>query len=88
MVSTKACIATCVIDGFAVTLTFFPDTGVLRITDAAGTRLRETTWNSSWQSLIATFQELSGATAENREDRDALFNSAVSRVKCNGGVSV
>jgi hypothetical protein len=30
------------------TLTFFPDTGVLRITDTTGIRIRETHWATSW----------------------------------------
>ena len=58
MLATKACTETCVIDGIAVTLTFFPDTGVLRITDAAGRRIRETRWFESWRNLVTTFREL------------------------------
>jgi hypothetical protein len=58
----------------AVTLTFFPDTSVLRITDAAGSRLRETRWYASWQSLVATFRELSETPIEYRADPDTLFS--------------
>ena len=57
MLATKALTATCVIDGVAVTLTYFPDTSVLRITDTSGRRIRETRWFSSWRNLVATFRE-------------------------------
>jgi hypothetical protein len=73
VLATKPCIATCVIDGVAVTLTFLPDTGVLRITDPTGARLRETTWSASWQSLLATFRELSETPVEDRADPERLF---------------
>ena len=75
VLATKPCTATCVIDGIAVTLTFFPDTGVLRITDSTGSRLRETRWSASWQSLVATFRELSETPVEERADPDVLFGS-------------
>lgn len=58
MLATKACTETCVIDGIVVTLTFFPDTGVVRITDASGRRIRETRWSSSWRNLVMAFREL------------------------------
>jgi len=73
VLATKSCTATCVIDGIAVTLTFFPDTGVLRITDATGLRLRETRWSASWRSLVATFRELSETPIEDRVDPETLF---------------
>jgi len=75
VLATKPCTATCVIDGIAVTLTFFPDTEVLRITDSTGSRLRETRWSASWQSLVATFRELSETPVEDRADPDVLFAS-------------
>ncbi|MBP0592914.1 hypothetical protein J8I87_24920 [Paraburkholderia sp. LEh10] len=77
MLATKSCTATCVIDGIAVTLTFFPDTEILRITDSTGSRLRETRWCASWQSLVATFRELSETPVEDRADPDVLFGSPV-----------
>ena len=73
MLATKSCTATCVIDGIAVTLTFFPDTCILRITDATGVRLRETRWSASWQSLVTTFRELSETPVEDRADPEAPF---------------
>ncbi|WP_439899853.1 hypothetical protein [Paraburkholderia phymatum] len=75
VLAAKPCTATCVIDGIAVTLTFFPDTGVLRITDSTGSRLRETRWSASWDSLVATFRELSETADEDRADPDVLFGS-------------
>jgi hypothetical protein len=73
MLATKPCIATCVIDGVAVTLTFFPDTGFLRIADITGVRSRETRWSASWHSLITTFLELSETPEDERADPDTLF---------------
>ncbi|NLP60527.1 hypothetical protein [Paraburkholderia sacchari] len=64
MLATKAFTETCVIDGIAVTLTFFPDTGVLRITDAFGRRIRETRWSSSWDNLITTLREVTALLAK------------------------
>lgn len=61
--------ATCIIDGIAVTLMFFPDTGILRITDRTGARLKETRWPASWRTLVTTFREL-GKTPANRTDPD------------------
>lgn len=75
VLAAKPCTATCVIDGIAVTLTFFPDTGVLRITDSTGSRLRETRWSASWDSLVATFRELSETPDEDRADPDVLFGN-------------
>jgi hypothetical protein len=73
VLATNPCIATCVIDGVAVTLTFFSDTGALRITDTTGVRLRETRWFASWHSLVTTFRELSETPVEDRADPETLF---------------
>lgn len=56
MLSTRPCTATCVIDGMAVTLTFYPDNGVLRIADPTGCCIRETRWHSSWRALLEEFR--------------------------------
>ncbi|WOD14226.1 hypothetical protein RW095_01565 [Paraburkholderia kirstenboschensis] len=69
MLATKPCIATCVIDGVAVTLTFFPDTGFLRIDDVTGVRSRETRWSAPWRSLVTTFRELSETPEGERPTR-------------------
>lgn len=55
MVTTRPCTATCVIEGMPVTLTFYPDNGVLRIADPSGTCIRETRWHSSWRALLEEF---------------------------------
>lgn len=60
MVTTRPCTATCVIDGMPVTVTFYPDNGVLRIADSSGTCIRETRWHASWRALL---DELRGFTA-------------------------
>ncbi|SAK88522.1 hypothetical protein AWB83_04951 [Caballeronia ptereochthonis] len=47
-----------------VTLTYFPDTALLRITDSAGHCVRETRWPAPWRSLLDTLREFSGREAE------------------------
>ena len=66
MFTPKACTATCVLDGLPVTLTYFPDTTLLRITDANGHCLRETRWPAPWRTLLATLREFSGRDAQAR----------------------
>ncbi|MGF6972414.1 hypothetical protein QFZ94_000841 [Paraburkholderia sp. JPY465] len=56
MVTTRPCTAACVIDGRLVTLTFYPDNGVLRIADPTGVCLRETRWHGSWRALLEVFR--------------------------------
>lgn len=56
MVTTRPCTAACVIDGRLVTLTFYPDNGVLRIADPSGVCLRETRWHGSWRALLDEFR--------------------------------
>ncbi|MGF6700772.1 hypothetical protein OKW38_005449 [Paraburkholderia sp. MM5496-R1] len=56
MVTTRPCTAACVIDGLLVTLTFYPDNGVLRIADSSGACLRETRWHGSWRALLEEFR--------------------------------
>jgi hypothetical protein len=56
MVTTRPCTAACVIDGRLVTLTFYPDNGVLRIADPAGVCLKETRWHGSWRALLDEFR--------------------------------
>ncbi|WP_250466762.1 hypothetical protein [Caballeronia sp. GAFFF2] len=66
MFTPKACTATCVLDGMPVTLTYFPDTTLLRITDATGHCVRETRWPAPWRTLLATLREFSGRDAESQ----------------------
>jgi hypothetical protein len=66
MFTPKACTATCILDGLPVTLTFFPDTTLLRITDANGRCVRETRWPAPWRTLLATLREFSGSEADSQ----------------------
>ncbi|MFM0325071.1 hypothetical protein [Caballeronia glebae] len=66
MFTPKACTATCVLDGMPVTLTYFPDTTLLRITNANGRCVRETRWPAPWRTLLATLREFSGRDAESQ----------------------
>jgi hypothetical protein len=56
MLTTRPCTATCVLDGMPVTLTFYPDNGVLRIADPSGSCVRETRWHGSWRALLDEFR--------------------------------
>ncbi|QQC65924.1 hypothetical protein [Paraburkholderia ginsengisoli] len=56
MLTTRPCTATCVLDGMPVTLTFYPDNGVLRIADPSGSCVREMRWHSSWRALLDEFR--------------------------------
>ncbi|WP_322101611.1 hypothetical protein [Paraburkholderia sp. J41] len=64
MYTTKPCTTTCVIDGAPVTFTYYPDTCVLRVCNAAGQCLREDRWEASWAQLLATIREIAVASAE------------------------
>jgi hypothetical protein len=69
MVTTRPCTATCVIEGSPVTLTFYPDNGVLRIADPSGRCIRETRWHSSWRALLDEFRHFNArAEAEVKEE--------------------
>jgi hypothetical protein len=56
MLTTRPCTATCVLDGMPVTLTFYPDNGVLRIADPSGYCVREMRWHASWRALLDEFR--------------------------------
>ncbi|APR38682.1 hypothetical protein BTO02_24930 [Paraburkholderia sp. SOS3] len=58
MLSSKPCIATCVIDGVAVTLNYYPDTQDLRISNAYGACIYRTKWLAPWPALHAAMREL------------------------------
>jgi hypothetical protein len=66
MFTPKACTATCVLDGTPVTLTYFPDSTLLRITDVNGHCVRETRWPAPWRTLLATLREFGGRDARNQ----------------------
>ncbi|REE22114.1 hypothetical protein B0G71_5315 [Paraburkholderia sp. BL27I4N3] len=61
MLTTRPCTATCVIDGMPLTVTFYPDNGVLRIADSLGACIKETRWHASWRALL---DELRGFSEE------------------------
>jgi hypothetical protein len=67
MVTTRPCTAACVIDGRLVTLTFYPDNGVLRIADSSGTCIKETRWHASWRALLDEFRDYHEETAETND---------------------
>lgn len=58
MLTTKPCTATFVIDGNAMTVTFYPDNGMLRIHDAAGACLCDTRWRDSWRALLQSISDV------------------------------
>ena len=66
MFTPKACTATCILDGQPVTLTYFPDTTLLRITDANGHCVREARWPAPWRTLLATLREFSTRDADSQ----------------------
>ena len=57
MFSSTPCTTTCVIDGTAVTLHFYPETSDLRITDAYGACIEKAKWPAPWSALLATLRE-------------------------------
>ncbi|QGZ64898.1 hypothetical protein [Paraburkholderia acidisoli] len=63
MYTTRPCTTTCVIDGAPVTFTYYPDTCVLRVSDAAGRCLREDRWEASWAQLLTTLREIAMESA-------------------------
>lgn len=73
MVTTRPCTATCVIDGMPVTVTFYPDNGVLRIADSAGTCIRETRWHASWRALLDEFRGFSERATTHAPELDAMM---------------
>jgi hypothetical protein len=72
MFTPKACTATCVLDGQPVKLTYFPDTTLLRITDATGRCVRETRWPAPWRTLLATLREFS--ESDSRDQLSTLLD--------------
>ncbi|PRX33014.1 hypothetical protein B0G75_103242 [Paraburkholderia sp. BL18I3N2] len=75
MLTTRPCTATCVIDGMPLTVTFYPDNGVLRIADSLGACIKETRWHASWRALL---DELRGFTEGAAVERQSI-NTMVGR---------
>ena len=77
MVSARPCTATCVIDGMPVTLTFYPDNGVLRIADPSGACIKETRWHASWRSLLDEFRRFGQRAAMQGPGVEAMVSHIV-----------
>jgi hypothetical protein len=77
MLTTRPCTSTCVIDGMPVTVTFYPDNGVLRIADASGKCIKETRWDASWRSLLDEFRGF--AERNEAQDFDAMIGGLAAR---------
>ena len=73
MITTRPCTAICVIDGMPVTLTFYPDNGVLRIADPSGICIRETRWHASWRALLDEFRGYNESTDVQRRSVDEMM---------------
>ncbi|WP_345816182.1 hypothetical protein AAGS40_18260 [Paraburkholderia sp. PREW-6R] len=72
MLSTRPCTSTCVIDGMPVTVTFYPDNGVLRIADSSGRCIKETRWDASWRALLDEFRGFAQRSATEEVSFDAM----------------
>jgi len=72
MLSSKPCITTCVIDGAAVTLNYYPDTQDLRISDAYGACIYRTKWLAPWTTLHAAMRDLARSRDANRDATASL----------------
>lgn len=73
MLTTRPCTATCVIEGMPVTLTFYPDNGVLRIADPSGTCVREMRWHASWRALLDEFRSYGEQTETHAHRVDEMM---------------
>ncbi len=56
MASVRPCTAMCVLDGVIVLVSFYSESGLLRLNDAAGRCYRETRWDGSWAGLMASLK--------------------------------
>jgi hypothetical protein len=77
MVNNRPCTATCVIDGMPVTLTFYPDSGILRIADPSGACIKETRWHASWRSLLDEFRRFGERAAMQGPGVEAMVTRIV-----------
>lgn len=57
MLSSRPCTTAFVIDDAPVTLTYYPDTRDLRVSDVYGTCIQKARWLGSWTALLATLRE-------------------------------
>jgi hypothetical protein len=66
-----------VIDGMPLTVTFYPDNGVLRIADSLGTCIKETRWHASWRSLLDEFRRFGERAAMQGPGVEAMVSGIV-----------
>jgi len=64
MIAVRPCSAICVVDSVPVLIRFYPDTGELFFTDAAGRCLYECRWKDTWGSLMATMRRVGAGLAQ------------------------
>jgi hypothetical protein len=62
-----------VIDGMPLTVTFYPDNGVLRIADSLGTCIKEMRWHASWRTLLDELRGLSERAAVEGQGFNAMM---------------
>jgi hypothetical protein len=72
VLSSKPCTATCILDGTAVTFSFYPDTQDLRISDAHGVCIHKTKWPAPWTMLHDTIRDFSRPCPPGLHDASAL----------------
>jgi hypothetical protein len=60
-----------------VTLTFYPDTGILRIADPSGACIKETRWHASWRSLLDEFRRFGERAAMQGPGVEAMVSRIV-----------
>jgi hypothetical protein len=64
MIAARPCSATCVVEGVPIVVRFYPDSGALRLTDAAGRCLRESRWADTWRSLMTALNGLDSKSVD------------------------
>jgi hypothetical protein len=75
MLSSKPCTTTCVIDGAPVTLTYYPDTCDLRISDAGGVCIQKTRWLAPWTALLAALRDFAQLPEASASDASVLVTT-------------
>ena len=75
----KECSAMFIVDGQAVRISFRPDDGTLRLSDASGACLQEGRWNLSWTDLLSDIQQFNGQTSESQNHLADLLSTLAHR---------
>lgn len=81
MLSSKPCSTTCVIDGIPVTVTYYPNTCDLWISDAYGRRIQKTRWLDSWTMLLALLRDFTQAPRTGLRDLHDLLGSVLTKAR-------